>query len=98
MTVITAAQRFGARAIGIEIDDDLVRLSTARIAEGGLGSRARIIYGDFLGADLRAATIVTLYQLPAVNELLRPLLEAQLRPGARVVSLDFPVPGWKPAR
>ncbi len=93
--VIAAARQFGARATGIEIDADLVRLSTARIAEGGLGSRARIVQGDLLSADLRPATIVTLYQLPAVNELLRPMFEAQLRPGARVVSLDFPVPGWR---
>jgi len=96
--VLAAAQQFGARGTGIEIDDDLVRLSSARIAGRGLGSRARIIHGDFLDADLRPATIVTLYQLPAVNELLRPMLEAQLRPGARVVSLDFPVPGWNPDR
>ena len=48
--------------------------------------------------DLRAATVVTVYQLPLVNELLRPLFEAQLRPGARVVSLDFPVPGWSATR
>ena len=96
--VIAAAQRFGARAIGIEIDDDLVALSSARIEEGRLGSRAQILHGDFVQADLRPATIVTLYQLPSVNELLRPKFEAQLRPGARVVSLDFPIPGWSAAR
>lgn len=96
--VITAARQFGARSTGIEIDADLVRLSTARIAEGGLASRARIVQGDLLSTDLRPATIVTLYQLPAVNELLRPLFEAQLRPGTRVVSLDFPVPGWRAAQ
>src|SRR4051812_9436628 len=55
--VIAAARLFGARATGIEIDGDLVRLSSARIAEAGLGSRARIVRGDFLGADLRQATI-----------------------------------------
>jgi SAM-dependent methyltransferase len=96
--VIAAAQRFGARATGIEIDGDLVRLATARVAESGLGSRARILHGDILSTDLSPATVIALYQLPAVNERLRPLFEAQLRPGARVVSLDFPIPGWTAAR
>lgn len=96
--IITAAGSFGAQATGIEINEDLVALSTARLAERRLVPRARILHGDFLDVDLAPATVVTLYQLPAVNDLLRPLLEAQLRPGARVVSLDFPVPGWEPRR
>jgi hypothetical protein len=96
--VITAAGSFGAQATGIEIDEDLVAFSTARLIEHRLVPRAQILHGDFLDADLAPATVVTLYQLPAVNDLLRPLLEAQLRPGARVVSLDFPVPGWEPRR
>jgi len=94
--VITAAGSFGARATGIEIDEGLAALSAARLVERRLVPRARILHGDFLEVDLTPATVVTLYQLPAVNDLLRPLLEAQLRPGARVVSLDFPVPGWEP--
>jgi hypothetical protein len=96
--VITAAGSFGAQATGIEIDEELVALSTARLVEHCLVPRARILHGDFLDVDLGPATVVTLYQLPAVNDLLRPLLQAQLRPGARVVSLDFPVPGWEPRR
>ena len=96
--IITAAGSFGAQATGIEINEDLVALSTARLAERRLVPRAQILHGDFLDVDLAPATVVTLYQLPAVNDLLRPLLEAQLRPGARVVSLDFPVPGWEPRR
>jgi SAM-dependent methyltransferase len=96
--VITAAGSFGAQATGIEIDEDLVALSAARLVEHSVVPRARILRGDFLEVDLAPATVVTLYQLPAVNDLLRPLLQAQLRPGARVVSLDFPVPGWEPRR
>ena len=96
--VIAAAGSFGAQATGIEIDEDLVALSTCRLVERRLVPRARILHDDFLNVDLAPATVVTLYQLPAVNDLLRPLLEAQLRPGARVVSLDFPVPGWEPRR
>jgi T4-like virus tail tube protein gp19 len=96
--VIAAAGSFGAQATGVEIDEDLVALSAARLLERRLVPRARILHGDFLNVDLTPATVVTLYQLPAVNDLLRPLLEAQLRPGARVVSLDFPISGWEPRR
>src|SRR4249920_829258 len=61
--VITAAGSFGAQATGIEIDDDLVALSAARLVEHHLVPRARILRGDFLEVDLAPATVVTLYQL-----------------------------------
>jgi hypothetical protein len=96
--VLAAAQRFGARATGIEIDDNLAAVSSARLIASGVAERARIVHGDFLHADLRPATVVILYQLPFVNQLLRPILESQLRRGARVVTLDFPVPGWTATR
>ena len=96
--VVAAAQRFGARAVGVELDDARFALSSARIRDLGLEPRARMVHGDLLGTDFRPASVVTLYQLPAVNEMLRPALERQLRPGARVVTLDFPVPGWEAAQ
>lgn len=96
--VVAAAQRFGARAVGVELDDARFALASARIRDLGLEPRARIIHGDLRAIDLRPATVVTLYQLPSVNEMLRPALERQLRPGARVVALDFPVSGWEAAR
>jgi phage tail-like protein len=94
--VVMAAQRFGADATGIELDPELVKRSSAQIFALGLDRLARIVRGNILDADLRNASVVTLYQLSSVNDQLRPLLEQQLSLGARVVSLDFPVPGWEP--
>ncbi len=93
--VIMAAQKFGARAIGIELDPKLVEESQKKIADLGLGKRAQIIQGNMFESDFRPATVVTLYLLTVVNERLRPVLEKQLRPGTRVVSHDFEMPGWK---
>ena len=96
--VIAAAQKFGARAVGIEIRGELAEQSAAEIARLGLQKSARIIHGDMFETDIGPATVVTLYQLTAVNKRLRPLLEKKLRRGARVVSCDFQIPGWTPAK
>lgn len=96
--VITAAQKFGARAVGVELDDELFKKSTERIAELGLEKRAKILKMNFFEVDLRPATVLTLYLLTSVNERLRPKMEKELRPGARVVSHDFQVPGWEPEK
>ncbi|MFB3923485.1 MAG: cyclopropane-fatty-acyl-phospholipid synthase family protein [Terriglobia bacterium] len=96
--VIAAAQKFGARAVGIEIRGELAEKSSAEIARLGLQKSARIIHGDMFDADLGPATVVTLYQLTAVNKRLRPLLESRLHHGARVVACDFEIPGWKPVK
>lgn len=94
--VIMAAEKFGAQAVGIELDETLVAQSRARIQELKLENRARILHGNIYEADLSKATVVTLYLLTSVNERLRPILEKRLRPGTRVVSHDFQVPGWEP--
>lgn len=94
--VIAAAQKFGARAVGIEIRGELAKQSSEQIAKLGLQKSARIIHGDMFEADLSPATVVTLYQLRVVNKRLRPLLEKKLRWTARIVSCDFEIPGWKP--
>jgi protein-L-isoaspartate O-methyltransferase len=96
--VVAAAQRFGARALGIELDDQRFATASARVRDMGLAARARIVHGDLASVDLRPATVVTLYQLPSVNDMLRPALERQLRPGARVVTHDFPINGWSPSQ
>ena len=96
--VIMAAQKFGARAVGVELDEKLVREATAEIAALGLESRARILRADMFATDLRPATVVTIYQLGVVNQRLRPVLERQLRAGTRVVTLDFPLPDWQPVK
>lgn len=96
--VIMAADRFRANAVGIEFDEDLVRQSTARIRALGLDRRARIIHGDLLQQDYSDADLVTIYLLPSAVEKVRPLLEKQLRKGARVVAHDFGIPGWTPVK
>jgi protein-L-isoaspartate O-methyltransferase len=96
--VILAAQKFGARAVGVELNSDLYEKSSERIRKLGLQNRAQIIHGNMFEVNVRHATVVTLYLLTAVNERLRPVLERQLRSGARIVSHDFQVPGWQPAQ
>jgi SAM-dependent methyltransferase len=96
--VIMAAQKFGAQAVGVELDDELFKKSSDRIAQLRLEKRARILHENMFETDLHHATVVTLYLLTSVNEQLRPRLEKQLRPGARVVSHDFLVQGWEPEK
>jgi len=93
--VITAATKFSARAVGVEIRRDIYETTLARVASLGLSDRVRIVHGDALKTDLTGADVVTLYLLTSSNERLRPVLEAQLKPGARVVSHDFEIRGWK---
>jgi tRNA A58 N-methylase Trm61 len=94
--VITAAQKYGAHAVGIELLPDLYEQSRDRIKQLGLEDRAQIIHEDMFSVSIRNATVVTLYLLTSVNAMLRPMLEKQLRPGARIVSHDFQMPGWDP--
>ena len=93
--VIMAAQKFKAEAVGVEMDDNLYKQSTERIAELALGKRAKILHENMYKVSLRPATVVTLYLLTSVNERLRPIMERDLRSGARVVTHDFKVPGWE---
>ena len=94
--VITAAQKYGAHAVGVEINQDLYRQSSDRIKELGLEDRAHIICEDMFDVSIHRATVVTMYLLTSANEKLRPKLETQLRPGARIVCHDFHIPGWDP--
>jgi protein-L-isoaspartate O-methyltransferase len=92
--VIMAAQRFHADATGIEFDDDLWRQSSEKIKSLGLQKTARIIHGDILKQDFSSADLVTVYLLPVSNDKIRPLLEKQLKKGARLVAHDFGIAGW----
>jgi predicted O-methyltransferase YrrM len=96
--LIAAAEKYKAKAVGIEISPSLVTAASEEIRKAGLADRARVIQGDVLQADLSPADVVTIYMDTAANAKLRPLLEKYLKPGARVVSHDAEVPGWKPAR
>jgi hypothetical protein len=95
--VIAAAQRFGADATGVEFDYDLFRQSVAKIRELKLPN-ALILLGDIFDQDYSKADVLTIYLLPSSNEKLRPLLEKQLKKGARVVCHDFPIAGWKASK
>ena len=94
--VITAAQRFRAKAVGVEISDTLVRSTNDKILKLGLQNRASIIHQDMMQVDLSPADVVTIYLMTGSNEILRPNLEKYLKPGARVVSHEYVIPGWKP--
>ena len=96
--VILAAQKFGAHAVGVELNSDLYAESSERIRKLGLQGRAQILHENMFEVNVRHATVVTLYLLTAVNERLRPMLTTQLRSGARIVSHDFQIPGWQPAQ
>jgi cyclopropane fatty-acyl-phospholipid synthase-like methyltransferase len=96
--LIAAVETFKAKAVGIEIAPKLVAQARAAIKKEGIGDSARVIEGDLLTADLTGADVVTIYLSTSFNEALRPRLEKYLKPGARVVSHDYPVPGWKPAK
>lgn len=94
---ILAAQEFGCKAVGIEKDRDLCRYSERRVAELGLEQQVTFRCEDFFQSDFRPATVVTMYLLSAVNGQIQSQLASHLRPGSRVVALDFEVPGWRPA-
>jgi len=94
--LIIAAQKYGARGVGIEIDPALVATARQIAAEGGVADRVTFIEGDFYLSDISNATVVTLYLSPLINKRLEPKLKAELRPGARVVSHDFPIGEWTP--
>jgi ubiquinone/menaquinone biosynthesis C-methylase UbiE len=96
--VIAAAQKFHAQAVGVELDKDLCRQSLERIRKLGLEKTAQIVNGDILKQDYSTADLITVYLLPNSNDKVQPLLERQLRKGARVVAHDFEFRGWTPEK
>lgn len=95
--VIAAAKRYGARGVGIDIDPALIREAKKNARQAGVESRVEFREQDLFLANFREATVVTLFLLPAINQRLRPQLEA-LKPGTRIVSNTFEIAGWKPVR
>jgi len=96
--VITAAQRYGARGVGIEINPVWVR-DARRFAEAlGVTDKVTFRIEDLFTTDLREATVVTLYLYPAMNRKLAPRFLADLRPGARIVSHEYGIGDWPPDR
>ena len=96
--IIRAAEKYGARGVGIEIDPKLVERSSEEARKHGVSRLVEFRVGDALKADVSQATVVTLYLTPEMNSKLRPTFEKQLRSGARVVSHDHRMEGWTPVR
>jgi tRNA1(Val) A37 N6-methylase TrmN6 len=94
--VILAAEKFHADAIGIELDKDLCKLSTDKIRKLHLEKTARIVNGDLLKQNYSSADLVTVYLLPGFIDKVQPLLDQQLKKGARVVAHDFEFKNWTP--
>jgi SAM-dependent methyltransferase len=94
--VIEAARRYGARGVGVERDARLVEV--ARAAAAKVADRVSFSQGDLFETDLRSATVLTLYLLPRLLEQLLPKLRAELAPGVRIVSHDYPLVPWVPER
>ena len=94
-TVITAAKKFGARALGVEFNPDMVELAKRNAETEGVAGRAQFIRGDIFQTDFRQATVLTLYLLPSLNLKLRPTI-LNMKPGTRVVSHAFTMDDWQP--
>jgi hypothetical protein len=94
--VLTAAKLFGASGFGVEIKDDLVRKANEDARAQGLADRVKFVKQDLFKTDISKATVVTMYLLPDTVNLLKDKFLAELRPGTRIVSHDYPLTGWLP--
>ena len=94
--VIAAAQKFGARGVGVDIDPARIAESEENARKAGVERLVTFKLQDALKTDVSDATVVTLYMLSAINVKLRPILTSQLRPGARIVSHSFAMGDWEP--
>jgi len=93
--VITAAKKYGVKALGIDIDPVRIKESTENAVAAGLEGKVRFIQQDLFEADFHDATVITMYLLTSVNLRLRPKLLAELKPGTRLVSHSFDMGEWK---
>jgi ribosomal protein L11 methylase PrmA len=95
---VTAAKKYGARGIGIDIDPQRIKEANENVAKNNVGDRVKIVQGDLFEQDLSQATVVTLYLLPSLNVKLMPKLMKELKPGTRIVSHAFDMGDWKPEK
>jgi SAM-dependent methyltransferase len=96
--VILAAQKYGARGVGIELDPKLVAISRQVARDAEVSDKVTFVEGDLFAADIAGATVVTLYLSTSVNRQLEAKLKRELRPGTRIVSHQFPIGDWTPER
>jgi len=94
--LIAAAERYKVKGVGIEISKRLAETAAENVKKHRLQDEVKIIHGNFMQTDLSPANVVTLYLATTANDTLRPNLEHYLHPNTRVVSYDYPIPGWKP--
>jgi hypothetical protein len=92
---ITAAKKFGARAMGVELDEHLIYQSEESARQSAVENRVKFLRQDLFKTDLSQGTVITMYLLPSVNRRLRPRL-LDLKPGTRIVAHDFDLEEWKP--
>jgi hypothetical protein len=93
---ITAAKKYGARGVGVEIDPKLIQESQENAKKAGVADKVKFIQQDLFQTDFKEATVMTLYLLPQLNVKLRPKLFGELKPGTRIVSHDFNMGEWQP--
>lgn len=96
--VVTAAKKYGVKAIGFEIDPQRIKESHENINKAGVENLVEIRQQDIRTVDLSAASVLTMYLLPEVNLMIRPNIWKQMKPGSRVVSHDFDMGDWKPLK
>lgn len=96
--VITAAEKYGARGIGVDIDPDRIAEAKKNAQSAGVTDKVKFQEGDLFKIDLSEATVVTLYLLTSINARLRPKLFEELKPGTRVVSHAFSMGDWEPLK
>jgi len=94
--VVRAAKKYGARAVGIEMDSSLLDKARKAAKAEDVGHLVEFRNEDALKADISRATVVTLYMLPWFNEAMKPNFKKMLKPGARIVAHDFGIEGWEP--
>ncbi len=96
--VVTAAKKYGVRAIGFEIDPERIKESHENIKKAGVEKLVEIRQQDIRTVDLSGANVLTMYLLPEVNLMIRPNIWTQMKPGSRIVSHDFDMADWKPLK
>jgi SAM-dependent methyltransferase len=96
--VISAASRFGARGVGVDLDPRRIEEANAAARAAGVSGRVRFIVQDLFKTDFSEASVLALYLFPELNARLLPRIRAELRPGSRVVSYQFGIGDWVPDR
>lgn len=97
-TVLMAAKERGARAVGVELREDLAKKALSTVYEQSLQDRITIVNGDMFNANLTSADVVFLYLTTSANEKIKAKLESELKRGVRIVSHDYEIVGWKPSK